>query len=268
MNDSNALNKAFRKYNVGKIASIIGKNGLRQPHDANEFIKTLRHSTCLAIQIENTQSEKLRDLLITYSRELINTCPDQDIRQAFEDHVADAKIVELGYREIFRTIHSSKIWQHPPDEQVWGVIYRAEREFILLKAASEKGLDELAENEKSVLDPRQFKIAMDAGLKLKLDAVVTGIVRNAADTLITLAYAHGWFKKDTGAIEIPCETTVNEEISFKVGSFSHAAHLWRELGNAWSRACFFNAKFRLRKEKFPVKQGGSKVTTVLESTAA
>jgi hypothetical protein len=268
MFDSNQVDKALRRHDVAQVAAAIGSNGFNDPEVAAKFVTVLRQSSCLPIQIEDATSEQRRDALVITCREMLAPCPNADVKKDFEAHVADAKIVEFGYREIFRSIHNSDIWKRPQAEQAWGIILRAEREFAFVKSEIDKQLAKLAAEENPSLDPRQLKIQGEDGTWVRPDAVINGLVKNVGDTLVTLAYAHKWFEKNTGAIVIPAEVTVDDDIAFKAGNFSLAASQWRCLEHAWDRSRFYKARFRIREQEFPIKEGGTRICEVLEVSSA
>lgn len=268
MLDLKGINKALRSHDVAQVVAVLGNNGLADAYAARKFVTAIRQSSCLAIQIEDAASEQRRDQLVAKSRELLAACPDDVVKRDFENHVADAKIAEFGYREIFRTIHTSDIWKKSPAEQAWGILLRAEREFAFVKSEIDKELAKLAAEKNPSLDPRQLKLQTENGDWVRPDAVISGLVRNAGDTLVTLAYAHKWFEKNTGAIVIPAEVKVDEDIAFKAGNFSLAASQWRCLEHAWDRSRLFRARFRIREEEFPIKEGGKRLCKVLEVSSA
>ncbi len=96
------------------------------------------------------------------------------------------------------------------------------------------------------------------------DAVISGLVKDAGDTLVTLAYAHKWFEKDTNAIVIPAKVQIQEDIAFKAGNFSRAASQWRCLENAWDRSRLYKTRFLIREQEFPDKGSGMHLCKVLE----
>jgi hypothetical protein len=268
MFDSNQLNKALRGHDVEKVVATLSENGLQDPGEARKFTTVLRQSSCLAIQIEDKLIEQRREQLVVKCRELLAQCPDAAVKQDFEDHVADAKIVEYGYRELFRIMHGSEIWKHTIPEQAWGIIRRAEGEFAHLRSEIEKELARLAASGNPSLDPRQLKIPAENGTSVRPDAVVTGIVKNTGDTLIALAYAHKWFEKDTGTVIIPAEVKIDDAIIAKAGTFSLAASQWRALEKAWDRSRLFKTRIRLRRQEFPIEGGGFRLCYVLEGDPA
>jgi len=268
MFDFNQLNKALRSYDVAKVLAVIGNDGLREPAVTRKFLTAMRQSSCLAIQIEDAPKEERRDQLVVKCRELLAQCPDAALAQDFEAHVEDAKIVERGYREIFQTMHQSEIWKRPLAEQAWGMVMRAEREFAYVKGEIDKQLAKLGEAKHPSLDPRQLKIQSENGQSVNPDAVINGLVKNAGDTLVTLAHAHRWFEQNSGAVVLPAEVKVDENIAFQAGTYSLVASQWRRLEQAWDRSRLFKAKFRLREQSFPLKQGGTRLCTVLEVESA
>ena len=268
MFDFNQLNKALRNHDAPQVVAIVGNDGLADPTIAEEFISAIRQSSCLVIQIGNTTSEQRRDTLVTECRTLLAKCPDATVKQNFEDHVADAKIVESGYREIFRSIQSSAIKKLSPAERAWGILRRAEGEFAFVKKAIDKELAKLGAEKNPSLDPRQLKIQGEDGGWARPDDAITVHVKNTGDVLVMLAYEYKWFARDTGAIVIPAEVAVDESVSFKSGNFSLAAAQWRRLEIAWDRSRFFGARFRLSDQEFPIKGGGTRVCKLFEVTPA
>jgi hypothetical protein len=156
--DSNKLNKAFRSHDSAKVVAALEADGLREPVLARKFVTALRQSSCLALQIEDAAKEARRDQLVGKCRELLTQCSDATIAQDFEDHVADAKIVERGYRELFQTMRKSEIWKRTLAEQIWGMILRAERESAHVKKEIEKKIAKLAAEKHPLGDPRQLKL--------------------------------------------------------------------------------------------------------------
>jgi len=268
MFDTNHLNKALRRHDVAEVVAAVGEHGLNDAVVARKFVTAIRRSSCLVIQIEDAVAEQRRDDLVIKCREMLAQCPDADMKESFEDHVADARIVEFGYREIFRSIHESDIWKCSPAEQAWGIMLRAENEFALLKTEIDKELERIATQKDCALDPRQLKIRGEDGISVRPDAVINGIVKNAGDALLMLAYGHKWFEKNTGAIVLPADVKVDAGIAFKAGNFSLAASQWRSLENAWDRSRLLGARFRMREQEFPINGGGTRVCKVLEVTSA
>src|ERR1017187_5924135 len=268
MFDSNKLNKEFRDHDAAKVVAIVGADGLRDPVVARKFVTALRQSACLALQIEDASKEARRDQLVEKCSELLAQCQDAVVAREFEDHVADAKIVERGYRELFQTIRKGEIWKRTVAEQAWGMILRAEREFAYVRGEIDKKIAKLAVEKHPMADPRQLKLEDENGHSVEPDALIHGIVKNAGDTLVTLAHIHNWFEKDSGAIVLPAEVKVDEAIAYQAGTYSLAASQWRCLEHAWDRSRLFKARFQLRKQDFPIKQGGMRHCTVLEVQSA
>ena len=264
MFDASKLNKAFRSLDSAMVVTALGKDDLRDPVAAGKFVRALRESSCLALQIANATKEARRDLLVEKCRELLAPCTHSPILQDFEDHVSDARIVERGYRELFRSLRESVIWKRTPAEQTWGMILRAENEFAHVRAEMSKEVKRLAAQEHPSVDPRQVKLPAEDGTTVSPDALINGIVKNAGDTLVTLSHIHQWFDKDSGAIVLPAEVRVDQAIAYQAGMFSLAASQWRSLEDAWDRSRLFKARFQLREQEFAVKQGGKRRCTVLE----
>src|SRR5579883_3255159 len=202
--DWNKLNKAFRSFDVVTVTDVMGSDGLPDLEVARKFVMALRQSSCLAIQIQDATKEARRDALVVKCREMLALYQNAAVTQDFEHHVEDAKVVERGYRELFQTMRESEIWKQPPATQAWGMVLRAEGEFVHVKQEVEKQIAKLAEQRHPSLDPRQLRLHDENGRQVRPDAVINGIVKNAGDTLLTLAYVHGWFDK-SGAIVLPKE---------------------------------------------------------------
>src|ERR1043166_9992546 len=107
MFDASKRNKGFRSLDSAMVVTALGKDDLRDPGAAGKFVRALRESSCLALQIANATKEARRDLLVEKCRELLAPCTHSPILQDFEDHVSDARIVERGYRELFRSLRES-----------------------------------------------------------------------------------------------------------------------------------------------------------------
>lgn len=265
--DSKGLNKALRNYDSPGLIAALGNVSLSDRNVAREVVMALRQSSCFVIENENATAQQRRDDLIENCRKLLASCTDKSVTQSFEDHIADAKIVEFGYREIFRTIRRSDIWAHSPDEQAWGILVRAEREFAHVYSDLEKELTKL-KAEHSVVDPRQLKLRREDGIPIDPDAVFEGLVKNAGDILVTLGYIHNWFDKNSGALIIPAEMNVSDDVVYKAGTFSLAASQWRRLAHAWDRSRLLGARLRLRDQAFSTtSQDRTLNLTVLEATA-
>ncbi len=264
MCDWNQLNQALRSYDAAMVTAIIGNDGLLNLEVAQKFVLALRQSSCLAIQIQDAAKEARRDALAVKCRELLACCPDAAIAQDFEDHFEDARIAERGYRDIFQTMRESEIWKQPPAIQAWGMVLRAEREFAHVKQELDKEMAKVADQKHPLLDPRQLRLQGEERHSVRPDAVINGIVRNAGDTLVTVAYVHGWFDRTSGAIVLPQEVPCDDAIAFQAGTFSLVASQWRCLEHAWDRSRLFKARFRLREQDFDIEQGGKRRRTVLE----
>lgn len=268
MFDSNSLNSALRNCDSAQVVAVLKDQDLTDLNVARKFVTLLRQSSCLVIQICDPKLEQRRDALVIKCRELLETCGDASIIEDFEHHVEDARVVEFGYREIFRTIHASEISKHHPSEQAWGVLHRADGEFRFVRDAIDKELSRIAKENKAPLDARQLKIQCADGGWTSPDAMINGIVGYVGDTLITLAYGNQWFEKDTGNVVLPDEVKVDDAIGFKAGNFALAASEWKCLEHAWDRSRLYGARFRLREQEFPVNEGGTRLAKVLEVTEA
>lgn len=266
--DSNKLNEAFRNYDVEQVICSLGSDSLSDVRIAKKFMAALRQSSCLAIQVEDKTSEEHRDQLIEKCRELLVQCPDENIKSDFENHVEDAQCAEIGYREVFRYLHTAEISNRLPAEQAWGIICRAENEINLVISQCDDELTKCVADENTPFDPRQLKITGEDGTSIRPDAAINGFVQHTGEVLITLAYKHRWFDKKTGAIVIPPEAAVNKEITYQAGSFYLAASQWSRLEKAWDRSRLFGARLGIHNQELRIAQGGARLYDVLGSTAA
>ena len=57
MFDASKLNKAFRSLDSAMVVTALGKDDLRDPVAAGKFVRALRESSCLALQIANATKE-------------------------------------------------------------------------------------------------------------------------------------------------------------------------------------------------------------------
>lgn len=255
MLNSNQLREGLRNHDSKKITLAFGICNCGDEEIARKFVTLIKQSSCLTIQIKDAAQEKRRDELIQFCRELLKTCPNPKIIQDFEHHVADAAIVEFGYREIFDLLKISEISKHTPAKQAWGMIRRAQDEFDYIKRQIAEAIRKHRTEKGTVFDPQQLTITSEEGTRVRPDALTHAITKNVGDTLITLGYIHKWFEKGSGVIIIPPEETVDDSISFQAGVFTLAACQWRRLEDAWDRSRFFGARFRREGKVIPFNDG-------------
>jgi hypothetical protein len=259
MFDGNTMSKALRSHNVKLVLETLGKDRLLVPAVAAEFLSAIKLSSALVIQNANQAKEEKRDSLVKQCLVLFEECPDASFLREFHALSDAAKIIEGIYRLIFEKIEKSDAYKFAPAQLAWGTILRAEREFADLQMRGDAALANAAGKKDSAFDPSQMRIELEDGSFIKPDAAINGITKDAGDTLKMLAYLHGWFDKNTGAMILPAEIEVSDQVGLMMGVFSVAAIMWRQVEDDWNNVRLLGGTLSVREEEF--ESNGKKFKT-------
>ena len=263
--DFNQLNDAFRSSQYDKVFSAIGSTPIKSIEIAKKFLSALRHSGALVIEIQNNKKEANRDNMVAKCREILTAVEDSGTITDFENHVEDARLVEYGFREIFKSIRKSEIWQRPPAEQVWAIISCAEINYNELRKGVDDLVQDMTKGRNPILNPNKVALKDSFGNPVSPDGAIHGITRNVGDSFVTLAYSHDWFDKASGELVIPAAVNFDHKVTEEAFLYSVMASQWRALENAWDRSRFFGTRLRLQRKALSDEDNHAKEYSALQA---
>ncbi len=257
-----ALMKALNRLEAKKCVEIVGEDGLREDAAAAEFVKLVREAGCLLVKHPDAAREKRRDELIEVCRGLLS--PSQEkFKQDLENHIADARAVERGFREVLRVLERTPIWKRPAAQQAWGVIRQADRELAKLHETCERQV-QAAARAREPIDVHGLRVEGPEGEGPRFDDAAEATVRVLSATLSLLGHVNGWFDSKSGVLVLPEETVVEENVISEGQDHLRLANQWRELEIGWDRSRFFGARVQCRSAEMGREEGNVRSVTVLE----
>lgn len=199
--DQKQLETAFRNLDPTACAAAVGGAGLTDLDDARQFIDAIRHSGSMVIEWPDAGREGQRDVLVAKCRELLALPAVAEHLAEFDQHVTAARLIERGFRAVELTLSKHPVSARTPAEQLWGLLRWVEG-----------GMEHLDERVKAAMaapgsfnDITRLRIPTEGGESVPANAIVTGAVSNAGNTLLMLGHRHGLLDAKSGLLRLPPE---------------------------------------------------------------
>lgn len=237
MINSDDFRKACGTFDSAKCVAML--KDLEAAEASKALEEHVRQSGCLTQARIKQDNVKLREQFIAYCRSEIKKAGDVNLAERFEKHVAEAQLVERGYREILDTLKSSQAGQLSPGTQVWAAIGRAIREIADLNEQIQK----TASVQEGFFDPVGAKVKRDGAPDIDADFVVNTATNVLGSTIMMLAYENDWIQNKK--LSLPAQVAIDEPTLLQAESTAYLGAMWRALKQSDDRLRYFDGEVRL-----------------------
>jgi hypothetical protein len=237
MINSDNFRKACGAFDSAKCTEMF--KGLAVAEAAKVLEEHVRQSGCLIQPRIKLGNAKLREQFIAYCRAEIAKAGDADLSKHLDQHVADAQLIEKGYREILDALKSSQAGQLPAATQVWAAIGRAIREIAVLKEQMQK----TASVREKYFDPVVATVKREGAPDIDADFVVNMATNVLGSTIMMLAYENGWIQDMQ--LTLPGQVAIDETTLLRANSTAYLGAMWRALKQSDERLRYFGGELRI-----------------------
>jgi len=257
---ANQVERALQNLDAAACDAAIGGTGLTDHEDARFFLEKIRQTGCMLVEWANPERERRRDAVATKCRDLLAAFGDAELLNEFNQHVDAAVMIERGFRAVEFTLAKHPVSARTPAEQVWGLLKWVEGG---MKHLDEQIAAAMADST-STHDITQLQIPTEGGGSVRPDAVVTGAVSNAGNTLLMLGHRHGFLDPQSGVFLLPSEPPLDQKAVEDGGALILLSSGWTQLRRGWERVRFLDGTVCCGEQDVRVEGGGTRRMEVLE----
>jgi hypothetical protein len=239
--DEESFRKACGAFDIDACTSQLAALSPDEIGSAPEILENqVRQTGCLINPRISAEAEAKRAAFIEFCRNYMSGQSDQAVLEAFDEHLAEVKLMERAYRAVLTTLKEYPSGQWEPDVQLWAAFGRAakEVEFVynqMKKPDAIKG---------EFFDPMGAKITRDGAPDIDPDFVVTSATRILGATIMMLAWDNGW--NAGGILVIPNRRDVEEEKLLQAGITAYLGQVWRAFKESDDHLRYFGGELVLK----------------------
>ncbi|WP_438479770.1 hypothetical protein [Oleiharenicola lentus] len=228
---------------IGAAATLGDSVAPDEEHAAGAVDAFIR-SGCAAVRRPDQKMLAARDKLVAQVRAYV--AGTAEVLAKFDEHVANARLVETSFHDIVATLDSFEIAKQPAPERVWACIKMATDE---LNAAIQLHEEQQKTGDVTIL--KNPSIDAGDGRTVSLDAVVWSLTRGLGQNLQMLGYSEKWFDTKTGELVIPVPVAIDDNLASQAGLLFVMELAWTDLVAGWDRVRLFDNDVKRERRALP-----------------
>jgi hypothetical protein len=218
---------------------LIAEGSTETPEVLEKFVDEIIRSGCLILPREDANSERQRNAFEKEITLFLAENHEKNLIGRFESHLLHRKLIEVGYRQILRTLSQSRTAELLPEVHGWALLTRVARLILTVHEMTQNSLK--ASKDTNLFDASNFALRDENGDPLNPDAVIDGWTDALGISLKMLAYQNGWFESN-GFLVLPPASILDEDCLEQVDDTISLATVWQMFERCETRLRFFGGQ--------------------------